>query len=73
MSGSDFLALFDHIDVCRVRPDWAEARMPGAFAATPPTINAYEIDVTEPTTVEASVHQHTMRGRSGGQVFSDAI
>jgi hypothetical protein len=65
---SDFLALFEHVDVCRVRSNWSEARMPGMLAFGGPTIQAFEIEVFEPSTVEVSLHQRTMRGRSGGQV-----
>ena len=67
MSFDDFVDYFDRVDVCRVRPEWAEARLrvpwrlPAAAAAR---VEAVEVEVLETTLAEFTLLQPSARGRA---------
>ena len=76
MSFDDFVDYFDRVDVCRVRPEWAEARLrvpwrlPAAAAAR---VEAVEVEVLETTLAEFTLLQPSARGRAGAAQPSDML
>ena len=76
MSFDDFVDYFDRVDVCRVRPEWAEARLrvPWRLPATAAArVEAVEVEVLETTLAEFTLLQPSARGRAGAAQPSDML